>query len=268
MQERWKEKRRFLKRGLNWSSVWSTIFMKSQFIWKRKREPFHTPSCTIWRQCWTRANVCSQRKTYVLKTRTCQYRCRWRTLWIEIQNISAAKIQKNLSGNSGRRSFEGLLPSEKRYSATTRRIVAFGSKTNALVSPRWTSRCPESCGRSLKKCRCCTCSYCSWCSWCRLRSCCSWYSCCSCGSYCSWCSCCSWRSYRSCCSWCSPCSPCSWCRLCSCGSYCSWCSCSSSCSWYGAVGVVTVVAVISVASVVRLVGVVSVVVVVTVVGVV
>ena len=47
MQERWKEKRPFLKLGLNRSSVGSTISMKSQFIWKRKREPFHTPSCTI-----------------------------------------------------------------------------------------------------------------------------------------------------------------------------------------------------------------------------
>ena len=122
MQERWKEKRRFFKRGLNWSSVGSTISTKSQFILKRKREPFHTPSCTISRRYWTRANVCSRRKTYVLKTRTCQYRCGWRTLWIEIQNISAAKIQKNSSGNSGRRSFEGLLPSEKRYRAASRRI--------------------------------------------------------------------------------------------------------------------------------------------------
>ena len=47
MQERWKEKRPFLKLGFNWSSVGSTISMKSQFIWKRKREPFHTPLCTI-----------------------------------------------------------------------------------------------------------------------------------------------------------------------------------------------------------------------------
>ena len=76
---------------------------------------------------------------------------------------------------------------------TWKSFAAFCSKTNALVLPRWTSRCPESCGRSLKKCRCCTCSYCSWCCWCRLCSCCSWYRCCSCGSYCS---CCSWCSYR------------------------------------------------------------------------
>ena len=76
---------------------------------------------------------------------------------------------------------------------TWKSFAAFCSKTNALVLPRWTSRCPECCGRSLKKCRCCTCSYCSWCCWCRLCSCCSWYSCCSCGSCCS---CCSWCSYR------------------------------------------------------------------------